>query len=143
MAGAALAGACAEPPDTTQGANAAAPASARRAAPIAGYPRMVRQVPPAFHGGWDELDDCAGREPRVTITADSVYDFEVEWRVREVRLPSPTEIDIVTRFLDPERGPTEEEQIWMFRLVDNGRAIAPRGGDTVELLRCRDTLGRR
>ncbi|HKR25718.1 MAG TPA: hypothetical protein VJS15_10695, partial [Allosphingosinicella sp.] len=86
-AAAALAGACTEAP--------------------AGYPRTLRQVPPAFHGGWDELNDCAGREPRITIAADSVYDFEVAWEVREARLLSPTEIDIVTVYLDPERGPTD------------------------------------
>ena len=130
---AALVGACAEPPEQNQ--------AAPRKAPPAGYPRTVRQVPPAFHGGWDELTDCAGREPRVTITADGFYDFEVRWQVREVRLLSPTEIDIVTHFDDPERGVTDEEEVWTIRLIDNGRAIADRRGGT-EFPRCADPPGR-
>lgn len=139
---AALAGGCAEPPDRNQGASTALPAPAPRKAPLAGYPRTVRQVPPAFHGGWDELDNCAGREPRFSIAADSVYDFEVSWQVREVRLLSPTEIDIVAVYHDPERGPTNEEAVWTFRLLDNGRAIADRNDGTMEFLRCRDSLER-
>jgi len=143
-AAAALIGACAEPPDRNQASppKAAAPAPAPQKTSPAGYPRTVRQVPPAFHGGWDELDNCAGREPRISITADSVYDFEVHWQVREVRLLSPAEIDIVARYDDPERGPTAEEEIWMFRLLDNGRAITDRDGGGTEFLRCRDTLER-
>lgn len=108
----------------------------------AGYPRTVREVPPAFHGGWDELDNCAGREPRFTIDATIFHNFEVEWQVREVRMLSPTEIDIVTLLYDPELGLTDEESTWAIRLVDSGRAIAERHGGTPEFLRCTDSLER-
>lgn len=115
------------------GAQAQAPAA---------YPQTLREVPAAFRGGWDEIDDCSEREPRFSITATSFYNFEVRWQVREVRMLSPTEIDIVTLHDDPDRGVTGEEEIWTIRLVDGGRAITGRNGGTPDFPRCADTLGR-
>jgi hypothetical protein len=117
-----------------------APAQRPPAAP-AGV-QILNQVPAPFRGGWDEIDDCSQREPRFSITATSLYNFEVRWQVRQVRMISPTRIDIVTRFDDPETGLTEEEATWSFRLVDGGRAITAGNGAPPRFLRCGDVLGR-
>lgn len=97
------------------------PAAAQRNAPL-------RTIPPAFHGGWDETPGgCQGFEPRFSITARDIWNFEVQWQVRRVRRLSRTQIEIATRHVDHEGRLTADRQTWRFRLVDNGRAIAGYG----------------
>lgn len=101
-------------------------------APPAAAP--LREVPEAFRGGWDETEQgCEGLEPRFSITATSVWNFEVRFLVREVRRLSPTEIEVATVHEDHDGNLTGEEETWRFRLVDGGRAIA---GNGTEFRRC-------
>ncbi|MDQ4086986.1 MAG: hypothetical protein M3177_03070 [Pseudomonadota bacterium] len=105
------------------------------------FPRTVHEVPQAFRGGWDEYDGCAGREPRYSIDRSRLFNFEVEWLVREVVLHSETDIDLVTILQDPDGGRTEEA-IWSLRLVEGGRKLTGRTAGAPVYSRCRDTLQR-
>jgi len=96
--------------------------------------RNVREVPAPFRGGWDENPaNCAGPEPRFSITATSVWNFEARYRVRRVRLLGPTRIEVVTRHDDQAGGPAGDEVTFAFTLVDGGRAIQ---GDGANFRRC-------
>lgn len=111
-------------------ASAAAPAAAQ----------TLRTVPPAFHGGWDETPTgCQGFEPRFSITARNVWNFEVQWRVRRVRWLSRTEIEVATQHVDHDGRLTPDRETWRFRLINNGRAIA---GSGVNFRRCARPVGR-
>ena len=96
---------------------AAAPAGAQ----------ILREVPPAFRGGWDETaNGCAGFEPRFAITARDIWNFEVHFAVLRVRRLSRTQIEVVTRHV-PEQGRSAGQRVWRFRLVNGGRALAGNG----------------
>jgi hypothetical protein len=114
------------------------PAVAAAATPAAG--QTLREIPPAFRGGWDETaNGCAGFEPRFSITARSVRNFEVQWQVRRVRRLSRTRIEVVARHVDHDGRVTAGRRTWRFRLVDNGRAIA---GSGVTFRRCARPVSR-
>jgi hypothetical protein len=106
------------------------------------FPRTVREVPQAFRSGWDEYVPCEQREPRFSITRNRLYNFDVEWVVREVVLHSPSEIDLVTVLRDPDDGMKAEEAVWSLRLIDGGRKLTGRSREAPVYSRCRDTTGR-
>lgn len=113
------------------------PASAL-AAPSGGV--ILREVPAPFRGGWDErAEGCAGPEPRFSITARRVWNFEVGYEVIRVRRLSWGEIEIVARLDHEGRASAGEEITWSFRLTDGGQAIA---GDGVNFRRCANPVNR-
>ena len=115
--------------------------SAAGAQPPAPQPAApLREIPEAFRGGWDESEQgCEGFEPRFSITATALWNFEVKFVVREVRVVSPAEIEVVTEHEDHDGNRTGEEGTWRFRLVDGGRAIA---GSGVDFRRCARPVSR-
>lgn len=82
------------------------------------YPKFVSSVPAAFQGAWDEMvqDKCEAREPRFVIDAKEFYNFEVAWDVTQVKLYSPTEMDLHTTTKD-ENG-AQVNEVWEFKLTD-------------------------
>ncbi|HYD13673.1 MAG TPA: hypothetical protein VEC11_12570 [Allosphingosinicella sp.] len=100
-------------------------------APAVAQPRApLREIPPAFRGGWDETPGgCQGFEPRFSIAARDLWNFEVHYRVLRVRWLGRTEIEVATQHVDHDGRPTRDRETWRFRLVDNGRAIAGNGAN--------------
>lgn len=105
------------------------------------FPRTAQEVPKAFRGGWDEYVPCEQREPRFSLTQNLLYNFEVEWAVREVVLHSESEIDVVTVLRDPD-GAEAEEAVWSLRLIEGDRKLTGRSAGAPIYSKCRDTLGR-
>ena len=106
-----------------------------------GFSRTVQEVPQAFRSGWDEYVPCEQREPRLLIERSRLFNFEVEWAIREVVLHSETEIDVVAVLRDPDGAPAEEA-VWSLRLIEGGRKLTSHSEGGPVYSRCRDTLGR-
>lgn len=100
------------------------------------YPRTVSEIPSEFHGRWDEIteDDCDSRESRFALGSNSLSNFEMAYDVVRVTLRSPVDIDVNAR-LDPAFGGPADE-VWHFKLVQDGQALAAPDGKPPFYMRC-------
>lgn len=91
--------------------------------PTATYPQFQSSIPKAFRDNWDEMtaDGCAEREPRFSIGATTLNNFEVSSQVTNVKIVSLTEIEISTTSKDEDAD--QQNQTWQFRLVDGGKSL--------------------
>lgn len=94
--------------------------------PAVVYPQFTSTVPKAFRGSWDEMiaDKCEGREARFNFGARNFDNFEMAWEVTNVKLYSPTEMDMSTTMKDENA--SQVDQVWQFKLVDGGRTLTGR-----------------
>jgi hypothetical protein len=104
--------------------------------PTAAFPQFQSSIPKAFRGNWDEMiaDGCAEREPRFSIGATTLNNFEVSWDVTNVKIDSPTEIEISTTTKDED--PDQQDQVWQFRLADGGKSLTSRKPGGAFFRRC-------
>jgi hypothetical protein len=104
--------------------------------PTATFPQFQSAIPKAFRGNWDEMiaDGCAGREPRFSIGATTLNNFEVSWEVTNVKIDSPTEIEISTTTKDEDGD--QQDQVWQFRLADGGKSLTSRKPGGTFFRRC-------
>ena len=109
----------------------AQPASAPK--PTVQYPLFQSTVPKPFRGGWDEIiiDKCADREARFYLN------FEVRWEVTKAKLYSPTEMDLYATTYDDNKNQVDE--VWQFKLVDDGRTLTGRKAGASFFKRCPKT----
>jgi len=94
--------------------------------PTPAYPQYSSTIPKAFRGSWDEIvsDGCKDREARFTITADKIYNFEVEQDVSRVKLYSPTDIDVDITSYDDNKNQVNDTM--MLKVVDGGQTLTGR-----------------
>lgn len=112
------------------------PAPSPTPSPTMAYPQFQSSIPRAFRGNWDEMiaDGCDGREPRFSIGATTLDNFEVPWEVTRVKIVSPTEIEVSTTMKDEDAN--QQDRTWQFRLADGGRTLTARASGSAFYRRC-------
>ena len=100
------------------------------------YPRYVSSVPKDFLGYWDEMiaDGCEARETRFFFGKREFANFEVKYEVTNVKLYSPTELDLSVTTTDDSGG--QVDGVWEFKLADGGKTLTGRKEGTTFFQRC-------